>query len=110
MPFRLFNALWLEADLSHEDALCHILTFDVVPMAADFGDIERISNCVPLRRIARFFADSSPKKAHLAKLVTSAVLRVSEATLFHIDFGFCVGETLFMDASPFGITQSWRRR
>ena len=104
-------------------SVCKILTFNVIPIDIDYGVIELISNCT-ITTNTLFTKDM--KREHYAQLITSAaasyigsfvcgirdrhfeniLIRVADCTLFHIDFGYCLGETIkfALDASPFGIT------
>ena len=132
--FKYMNYIWKKErdntffgefkNLQYEGSIVKILTFNVVPFNDEFGAIELIANCVPLRHVNYLKKDM--KNEHFYQLITSAaasyigafvcgirdrhfeniLIRVADCTLFHIDFGYCVGEKIkfAIDASPFGIT------
>merc|ERR1712176_848548 len=134
--FKYMNFIWKKereehgnnALLSLNNSVLKILTFNVVPFDNEFGAIELITNCVPLRHANDL--QNYLKSVHFDNLITSAaasyigsfvcgvrdrhfeniLIRVSDCTLFHIDFGYVLGETLkfALDASPFGITKTLR--
>ena len=137
--FRFMNYLWAQeagdADsaltLRFRDSLVHILTFHVVPMTRKMGVIELVANCIPLRHIERY--EDELIAAHKVRLLSSAaasyigsyvcgvkdrhfdniLLRTSDATLFHIDFGYCLGESIknpfAIDTSIFAVTEGFYR-
>jgi len=118
-------------NLKYRQSLVKILTFITVPMTNHFGVLELVSNCIPLRHIKDI--EDELIEEHKINLLSSAaasyigsfvcgvkdrhfdniLVRTSDATLFHIDFGYCLGESIknvfAIDTSIFAITEDFYR-
>eukprot|EP01084_Bolivina_argentea_P093228 167702_1 len=109
-----------------------ILTYNVIPMGKIFGCIQLINNCIGLRDVSTLInvlkSDIIMKQKLFSNLISTAagsviasyvmgvkdrhfdniLIRTNDFTLFHIDYNFIFGETLFgIDANLFGITESF---
>lgn len=122
--FHIMNAIWEEHRLEYNKHPIRALTYLCIPMGTDFGAIELVENCIPLRNIASL-ADKFETDSHLFNnLIASTVgsyiatyicgvgdrdfdnilIRKDDGTLFHIDFGYIFGQKVSMDTAEFAIT------
>eukprot|EP01083_Nonionella_stella_P294347 1000675_1 len=121
--FRFFNDIWKEEECKYKNDLVHIHTYRCVPFCEDFGCIEYVDHCIPLTQIKQY-DEQSNDDAFMDALIASAagsyigafilgirdrhsdnILIQKNGTLFHIDYGYILGEKLSgLDASAFAIT------
>ena len=118
------NAIWEEHRLEYNKHPIRALTYLCVAMGNDFGCIELVENCIPLRNISEL-TDKFENNEHLLNnLIASTVgsyiatyimgvgdrhfdnilIRQDDGTLFHIDFGYILGQRVSMDTAEFAIT------
>jgi len=119
--FRLFNSIWAEEGLFYDGCAIQCFIYNVIPMGENFGAIEFIPKCKPLRNVSEYAEQfdlaaiqhlvASAAGSYIASFVLGVrdrhydnVLIRSDGTLFHIDFGYVMGQTLFMDTSKIAIT------
>ncbi|ETO28377.1 hypothetical protein RFI_08755, partial [Reticulomyxa filosa] len=125
--FRLFNKIWREAGLEYNDCPVRAHYYKCVAMAPDFGCIELIPGCKPLRLVGEIDEDITVKQlfnliassagSYIASFVMgirdrhfdNVLIRASDCTLFHIDFGYVLGKSVSIDTSKFAITQDLKR-
>eukprot|EP00484_Ammonia_sp_Unknown_P019764 CAMPEP_0197050102 /NCGR_PEP_ID=MMETSP1384-20130603/25074_1 /TAXON_ID=29189 /ORGANISM="Ammonia sp." /LENGTH=636 /DNA_ID=CAMNT_0042482465 /DNA_START=32 /DNA_END=1942 /DNA_ORIENTATION=- len=135
--FKFMNYIWFKESkqketpftLKYKKTLVKILTFDVVAMTNKIGIIELVPNCIPLRHINKYMDElidehkitliTSAAASYIGSFVTGVkdrhfdniLLRTDDCTLFHIDFGYCLGESiknpLAIDTSTFAITEDF---
>eukprot|EP01083_Nonionella_stella_P186276 681554_1 len=137
--FKFMNYIWKKEQQQQSERFEHlsfggscvkILTFGVQAFTPNIGGIQLIGDCVALRHVSAANLAQNMLRQHFDELITSAaasyigsfvcgvrdrhfeniLIRVADCTLFHIDFGYCCGETIkfSLDASPFGITAALR--
>ena len=105
----------------------HSFTYKCVAMSPDFGLIELIEGCKPLRLISaledtitiaqQFNLVASAAGSYMASYVMgvrdrhfdNVLVRDTDCTLFHIDFGFVLGDTASVDTSKFAITSDLKK-
>ena len=119
--FRLMNKIWREKGLEFTQVPVNAMTYKCIAMSPDFGLIELIESCRPLRLVSaledsitiqqQFNLVASAAGSYMASYVMGVrdrhfdnVLIQSDGTLFHIDFGYVMGTTLLMDTSKIAIT------
>eukprot|EP01084_Bolivina_argentea_P286058 490657_1 len=119
--FRFFNSIWSEEGLEYRGYPIECLLYGVVPMGTDFGAIEFIPGCRPLRHVNDYqgkLSDCALQNlvaTSAGSFIASFVLGVrdrhfdnvliqKDGTLFHIDFGYVMGAKLRMDTSKIAIT------
>eukprot|EP01084_Bolivina_argentea_P086233 155865_1 len=121
--FHIMNAIWEEHQLEYNSHPIRALTYLCVAMSNDFGAIELVENCIPLRNIATLKNKFETNQHLLNNLIASTVgayiaayimgvgdrhfdniLIRDDGTLFHIDFGYILGRKLSIDTSEFAIT------
>ena len=92
-------------------------------MGNDFGCIEMVNDCIPLRNIARLKKEFEENDESFNNLIASTVgsyiatyvmgvgdrhfdniLVRDDGTLFHIDFGYILGQKLSFDTAEFAVT------
>ena len=118
------NAIWEEHELEYNGHPIRALTYLCVAMGTDFGCIELVENCIPLRNILTLKEKFENNENLLNNLIASTVgsyvatyimgtgdrhfdnvlIRKTDGTLFHIDFGYILGQKVSMDTSEFAIT------
>eukprot|EP01083_Nonionella_stella_P094397 264804_1 len=121
--FHVMNAIWEEHGLEYKNNPIRALTYLLKPMGVDFGAIELVEGCVPLRNILTM-KDTFEEHQHLfnnliastvGSYIATYVLGVGDrhfdniliredGTLFHIDFGYILGHKVSMDTAEFAIT------
>lgn len=123
--FHLLNSIWEENDMKYNGHPIRALTYMCVAISPNFGAIEFVEDCVPLRNISQLTLDSNINNL-IASMVGSYIasyvlgvadrhydnilVRKSDCTLFNIDFGLIqiLGQSLpnfQMDCAQFAITQ-----
>ena len=107
--FRLMNKIWREKGLEFTQVPVNALTYKCIAMSPDFGMIELIEGCKPLRLVSaledtitiaqQFNLVASAAGSYMASYVMgvrdrhfdNVLIRDTDCTLFHIDFGFVLG-------------------
>eukprot|EP01083_Nonionella_stella_P300451 1025801_1 len=125
--FRLMNKVWREKGLEFTNVPVNAFTYKCVAMSADFGVIELIEGCKPLRLVSaledtitmgqQFNLIASAAGSYVASYVMgvrdrhfdNVLIRDNDCTLFHIDFGFVLGDTASVDTSKFAITADLKK-
>ena len=119
--FRFCNAIWKDDGLIYSGYLVRSLLYTVVPMGDNLGVMEFISNCKALRDVLDYkdvFTDLHLKNlvataagSYIASLIVGArdrhfdnVLIRNDGTLFHIDFGYVMGDSMLLDTAKIAIT------
>eukprot|EP01084_Bolivina_argentea_P276092 471004_1 len=123
--FHLFNDIWKLNKLKYNGIMIESVTYQCVPMGEDYGCIEYVSDCYPLTDIKKRYGNKTKNDTKFAnKLMATSVgsyigayimgirdrhsdniLIKKDGTLFHIDYGYVLGEKLSgLDASKFAIT------
>eukprot|EP01083_Nonionella_stella_P059726 156314_1 len=125
--FRLMNKIFRERGLSFGGCPVRAMTYKCSAISPESGIIELIDGCKPLRLVSAL--EDTITIAQQFNLVSSAVgsyigafvmgvrdrhfdnvlVRNSDCTLFHIDFGFVLGETASVDTSKFAITNDLKK-
>jgi len=120
----IMNAIWEEHGAEFKQHPIRALTYLCVAMDADFGCIELVEDCVPLRNISSLQHKFESDPHLINNLIASAVgsylaayclgvgdrhfdnilIRSTDGTLFHIDFGYIFGQKVAMDTNEFAIT------
>merc|ERR1711971_949976 len=125
--FRLMNRIWRDAKLEYTSNPVNALTYKCVPMAGEFGLIELVQGCKPLRLVSaledtisigqQLTLVASAAGSYMAAYVMgvrdrhfdNVLVRDTDCTLFHIDFGFVLGDTASVDTSKLAITSDLKK-
>eukprot|EP00483_Globobulimina_turgida_P005348 UN05358 len=121
--FHIMNAIWEENNFLYNQHPIRALTYLCVAMGNDFGAIELVENCVSLRNISSLKNKFESDEHLLNNLIASSVgsyiavyimgvgdrhfdniLIRDDGTLFHIDFGYILGQKVSLDTAEFAIT------
>ena len=121
--FRLMNKIWRESDLNFMQIPIRAFTYKTIPISNNIGCIELIPQCKPLRVVnslsdtitigQQFNLIASGVGSYIATFCLgirdrhydNVLIRHSDCTIFHIDFGYILGESPSVDTSKFSITK-----
>jgi phosphatidylinositol 3-kinase len=127
--FQYMNYIWkVEKVQYHRRYNVECFIYNVISMGNDFGCIEFIKDCVALRDISDYHSEFIAQPVKIERLIVSAaasyiasfilgvrdrhfdnVLIRNDGTLFHIDFGYVLGQKVFgIDTSKIAITSQLR--
>eukprot|EP01084_Bolivina_argentea_P074498 135137_1 len=125
--FRLMNKIWREQGLDFMQVPVNALTYKCIAMSPDFGIIELVEGCKPLRLVSaledtitiaqQFNLVASATGSYMASYIMgvrdrhfdNVLIRDIDCRLFHIDFGFVLGDTAGVDTSKFAITKDLKK-
>ena len=130
MMFRFMNILWSDNSCRYNNKQIAALTYKCFPLGPDYGIIELIPNCQTMKDITEKYVTNNKKKLNklsddvLNTLIATCagsfmaayimgirdrhydnILVTDEGTIFHIDFGYMLGEKVSgVDTAKFAIT------
>ena len=133
--FRFMNRIWKEANLNYNGIIIEALPYKCISLGPDFGIIELVNDCIELNKISTIANkfDTLKKENKFgeinkfrSKLIATAagsyiaafimgirdrhddniLINIRNGTLFHIDFGYMLGDKVTIDTSKFAITKS----
>lgn len=120
----VMNILWSEHGCFYKGKNIQALTYKCFPLGVDYGIIEFIPNCRTIKDITDGRKTNKLSADNMSQLMSTCagsyiaayilgirdrhyenVLVTDEGTVFHIDFGYMLGEKVAgLDASKFAIT------
>lgn len=130
MMFKFMNVLWADNSCRYNNKQIAALTYKCFPLGPDYGIIELIPNCQTMKDITEKYVTNNKKKLNklsddfLNTLIATCagsfmaayimgirdrhydnILVTDQGTIFHIDFGYMLGEKVSgVDTAKFAIT------
>jgi len=125
--FHLMNHFWREDKRQYLSMPIHCKTYQCVAAGEKLGFIEFVKDCKCLYESKSAISNLRQEQFHrliasgAASYIASYVLGIrdrhadnilihKDGTLFHIDFGHVLGDTVTIDTHPFAITSSFKKQ